>query len=124
MLITSMPAPTSIFAAASCLSTLSPGGGLTSTDTANFFCSSLAARRLFSADGTTRMSAAGAGGAYEASMEPVPLASMTSALSAMRAAPEMRRMCSGVVPQHPPTRRAPSLNMRRAKRPKYSGVAM
>ena len=41
---------------------------------------------------------------------------------AMRAAAAMRRTCSGVVPQQPPTSRTPSLNMRRAKTPKYSGV--
>jgi hypothetical protein len=41
----------------------------------------------------------------------------------MRTAPSIERMCSGVVPQQPPTTRTPLFKSRRANTPKCSGLA-
>ena len=112
-------------------------GGFTSTETTNLR-PTFAAKALFCSRGHElhaglwRGRWQGPRSAPSSAAAPIqsgPLARRTlrasaeaAALPSIRAAAAMRRTCSGVVPQQPPMSLTPSLHMRRAKTPKYSGV--
>ena len=98
-----------------------PAGEESSQETANSPRASLAPRRLRCDDGT-------GGRATGAALAPAGAPPVTcegiGRTPIMRTAPSIRRVCSGVVPQQPPTMRTPACSARRAQTPKCSGLAM
>ena len=89
--------------------------------TANSPDASLAPRRLRSASGIAGRPSARRG---NTGTPPLGVGRVGSGRAPiMRTAPSMRRVCSGVVPQQPPTMRTPACITRRAQTPKCSGLA-
>jgi hypothetical protein len=90
-------------------------GGTISTVVMKRPAASFAARRERSASGTGSIGWADAGAAATA---------VECRGETLCTKPAIALMCSGVVPQQPPTNRAPASTMRLAYVPMYSGLAM
>ena len=98
----------------------SPIGGFTSTETTKRPRAIFAASSLRCASGGGWIDAGGTAGSATVTSTIAglvvggPRSRASPAAPAIRAAAAMRRMCSGVVPQQPPTSRTPTRIMRRA----------